>query len=264
MKLAVQKYGGTSLANADRLKHVARHIKASLQTFDRLVVVASAMGRFTDEWIELAHSISSNPPQREMDMLLSVGERVSSALLCMALHEVGVTAVSLTGSQCGILTTPEHGNAKIIGIRGDRVPKAFETNSVVVIAGFQGVSQDTKDVTTLGRGGSDLTAIAMGIALKANTCQIFTDVPGVMTNDPDVDPDAKLIPELEWAEMTRMAYNGAGVMHPRACRLAQIYHRTFEVRSSFTPNIAGTLITGTSSLWDHPVSELEGSTVDLA
>lgn len=242
MDIAVQKYGGTSLASIDRLERVALHIKASLGVAKRLVVVVSALGNFTDEWLDIATSLNPSPPKREMDMLLTVGERVSSSLLCMALHALGVEAISLTGSQCGILTDANHGNAKISAIRCSRLTASLQDYQVLVVAGFQGVCLETNDVTTLGRGGSDVTAIALAVVLAAQRCEIYTDVAGVMTADPKLDPNAKVINLMSWADMQAVADGGAQIMHPRACRLARKYALPFVVRSSFDFSLPGTQI----------------------
>lgn len=242
MKISVHKYGGSSLATTEQIKSVAKHIKSRLEKIDRLVVVVSAMGKFTDELITMAKGINSSPPRREMDMLLSVGERVSSSLLCMALYDLNISAISLTGSQCGILTNHNHGNAQIIDIKSERLMSSLKTHKVIVIAGFQGVCPETKDITTLGRGGSDLTAIALAINLKVKSCKIYTDVDGVMTTDPKIDKEAKLISSLDWETMTKMAVSGAKVMHPRACALAHKYNLPFEIRSSFNFERQGTKV----------------------
>ena len=185
MALIVQKYGGTSVADPERMRNVARHIATTRAAGHQLVVVVSAMGKATDNLLQLARQVSTNPPSREMDMLLTTGERISMALLCMALHDVGVDAVSFTGSQVGIITDTVHTKAKILEVKGDRVRSALGDDKVAVVAGFQGIST-AKEITTLGRGGSDTTAVALAAALDADSCEIYTDVTGVFTADPRV------------------------------------------------------------------------------
>src|SRR5947209_1457071 len=206
MSLVVQKFGGTSVADPERLRAVADHVARTRCRGDQVVVVVSAMGKETDELIHLAEQVSSTLPGREMDMLLTAGERKSMALLCMALHDLGVAADSFTGSQAGIITDTEHGRAKILEIRGDRIRDALSLGRVPVVAGFQGVSTD-RDITTLGRGGSDLTAVALATALDAEECEIYTDVSGVFTADPRVVPSARRISKLSFEEMLEMAAN---------------------------------------------------------
>jgi aspartate kinase len=231
MALVVQKFGGTSVGTPERIQKVADRIKASHQAGDLLVVVVSAMGHTTDELIELARSVSKNPPHREMDMLLTAGERISMALLSMALHDRGVPAISLTGSQTGIITDSGHRRARIKRILGDRVRAGIQERKVVIVAGFQGVSE-SKEVTTLGRGGSDTTAVALGAALKADRCEIFTDVDGVFSADPRIVPEAKFWPELPADLMVEMSVRGAGVLHPRSVELAEQHGVLLVVRNS--------------------------------
>jgi aspartate kinase len=233
MALIVQKYGGTSVADPERMRSVARHIAANRAAGHDLVVVVSAMGKATDNLVQLAHQVSADPPSREMDMLLTTGERISMALLCMALHDVGVAAVSFTGSQVGIITDTVHTKAKILEVKGDRVRAAIADNKVAVVAGFQGIST-TREITTLGRGGSDTTAVALAAALKADSCEIYTDVTGVFTADPRVVPQARKVPVLQFDEMLEMAGAGSKVLALRSVEFARNHDVPIHVRSSFT------------------------------
>ncbi len=243
--LLVQKYGGTSVGSLERIAHVACHIKNSLANSEnKVIVVVSAMGSFTDDLIQMGKTLHPYPPRRELDMLLTAGERISSALLSISLHYLGVQAISLTGSQCGILTDTVHGNARIIKILGHRIREELKNQQAIIIAGFQGMSPVTKDVTTLGRGGSDLSAVALAVALEAKSCQIYTDVPGVMTADPRIVPNAKVIHKLPWQIMTELALAGAGVVHHRAALTAQKFKLPFEILSSLSPNVKGTSVEG--------------------
>ena len=211
MALIVQKYGGTSVADPDRMRAVADNVAFTRRHGDDVVVVVSAMGKSTDNLIGLAEAVSKTRPGREMDMLLTTGERVSMALLCMALADLGVAAVSFTGSQVGIITDTTHGKAKILEVKGDRVRDALAAGKVAVIAGFQGVST-AKEVTTMGRGASDLTASALAKALGADACEIYTDVAGVFSADPRIVPDARKLPIVSFEEMLEMSASGAGVL----------------------------------------------------
>jgi len=245
MQVLVQKYGGTSVGTLERIAGVALHIKSSYEkTRYKLVIVVSAMGTFTDELVQMGLGLHPSPPKREFDMLLSAGERISASLLSIALHRVGVSSISLTGSQSGILTDEVHGNARITKILGNRIRDELSTHDVVIIAGFQGVSPLTKDVTTLGRGGSDLTAVALAIALESKGCEIYTDVPGVMSADPRVVANANTISHLSWELMSDLAIAGAGVVHYRAALVAQKFNMPFEIRYSQNPEITGTKIEG--------------------
>lgn len=235
----VQKYGGTSVGSPERLQKVADQIKACFQTGHSLVVVVSAMGNTTDDLIELAHQVSKNPPHREMDMLLSSGERISMALLSMALEERGVPAVSFTGSQTGILTDTCHRRARIQSILGGRVKQALEARQVAIVAGFQGMST-TKEITTLGRGGSDTTAVALAAALKADRCDIYTDVDGVFSADPRKVPAARHWGALPGDLLVELAVRGAGVLHPRSVELALQAQVPLWVRNSFFVEREGT------------------------
>ncbi|HYO00256.1 MAG TPA: aspartate kinase, partial [Actinomycetota bacterium] len=208
MAIVVQKYGGTSVAGVERIKVVAERIAKSAAAGNDLVVVVSAMGKATDDLVKLAHEISAVPHAREMDMLLSAGERISMALLSMALNEMGRDAVSFTGSQAGILTDTSHTKARIVEVKAHRIEAALAAGQIVIVAGFQGVSTE-KDVTTLGRGGSDTTAVALAAALGAEVCEIYTDVPGVYTADPRIVPDARHIRQITYEEMLELAACGA-------------------------------------------------------
>lgn len=233
MSLVVQKYGGTSVADSERIGRVARRVARTKRAGDDVVVVVSAMGSQTDELIDLAHQVSSSPPAREMDMLLTAGERISMALLAMALHDKGIPALSLTGSQAGILTDSAHGEAKITEIRGTRVGEALASGQVVIVAGFQGVNPDSREVTTLGRGGSDATAVALASAHAAAVCEIYTDVDGVYTADPRVVPGARKLDEISFDEMLELAAGGAGVLMARSVEVGRKFNIPIHVRSSF-------------------------------
>jgi len=229
----VQKYGGTSVADPDRIKAVAEHIVATRRAGNDVVVVVSAMGKTTDELEALAHQVSSAPAAREMDMLLTSGERISIALLCMAIIDCGEHAVSYTGSQAGIVTDTTHRKAKIVDVRAERLRDALDGGAVVVVAGFQGVSTES-DVTTLGRGGSDTTAVALAAALQAESCEIYTDVTGVFTADPRLVPDARRLDRLSYEEMLDMAATGSRVLALRSVEFARNHGVRVHVRSSFT------------------------------
>jgi aspartate kinase len=230
----VQKYGGSSVADADSIKRVAKRIVATKALGHDVVVVISAMGDTTDELMDLALRVSPLPPPRELDMLLTAGERMSAALLAMAIHDQGMHARSLTGSQAGIITTGTHGNARIIDITPGRITRALDQNDIVIVAGFQGVAQDTKDVTTLGRGASDTTAVALAAALGADYCEIYTDVDGVYTADPRIVPSAQRIPVISYEEMLEMAACGAKILHLRCVEYARRENVAVHVRSSFS------------------------------
>lgn len=249
MALLVQKFGGTSVGSVERIQAVARRIAACKEDGNDLVIVVSAMGHTTDELTAKARAISSNPPQREMDMLLATGEQVSIALLSMALHALGVPAISMTGAQVGIVTESAHGRARILDVRTDRLRSRLAEGQVVVVAGFQGTSQSsggTAEITTLGRGGSDTSAVALAAALGADACEIYTDVPGVLTTDPRKVADAQLMPEVSCDEMLELASLGAAVLHPRAVEIARNYGVTMVVRSSWSED-AGTTLTSRSA-----------------
>ncbi len=233
MALVVQKYGGTSVGSPDRISRVADRIVATRAAGNDVVVVVSAMGSTTDELVALAEAVNSRPPAREMDMLLSAGERISMALTAMAIAARGVEAVSFTGSQAGIITDAAHGQAKIQEIRGTRVREALAEGKVAIVAGFQGVNPDSRDVTTLGRGGSDATAVALAAALDADVCEIYTDVEGVFTADPRIVPDARKLDELSFDEMLELSAGGAGVLMTRSVEFGRRYGIPIHVRSSF-------------------------------
>ena len=241
MGRVVQKYGGSSVADADSIKRVAKRIVATKQAGNDVVVVISAMGDTTDELMDLALQVSPLPPPRELDMLLTAGERMSAALLAMAIHDQGLHARSLTGSQAGIITTGTHGNARIIDITPGRITSALDLGDIVIVAGFQGVAQDTKDVTTLGRGASDTTAVALAASLGADYCEIYTDVDGIYTADPRIVPAARRIPHISYEEMLEMAACGAKVLHLRCVEYARRENVRVHVRSSFS-DLAGTWV----------------------
>lgn len=235
MALIVQKYGGTSVGSVERIQAVAARVARAAQAGQAIVVVVSAMGKTTDGLVKLANEISANPSRREMDMLLSTGEQVSIALLSMALQELGQPAVSLTGAQVGIVTEAEHTRARILSIETDRILRHLDRGEVVVVAGFQGISSSSDlEITTLGRGGSDTSAVALAAALRAETCEIYTDVPGILTADPRLVPDAQLMSEITSDEMLELASLGAKVLHPRSVEIARNYGVTLVVRSSWT------------------------------
>ena len=233
MSLVVQKYGGTSVADSDRIRAVAEHVVHTKRQGHDVVVVVSAMGKTTDSLLRLAHDVSPEPHLRELDMLISAGERISMALLCMAIHDMGVHATSFTGSQAGIVTDSTHGKAKIIEVRADRLREGLALGHVVVVAGFQGVSL-AKEVTTMGRGASDLTAVALASALGAGSCEIYTDVTGVFTADPRVVPKARRLAAVSYEEMLEMAATGGKVLALRSVEFARNHRVALHVRSSFT------------------------------
>ena len=233
MTLIVQKFGGTSVADPERMRNVARHVAETRKQGNQVVVVVSAMGKATDNLVELARQVSANPQGREMDMLLTTGERISMSLLCMALNDLGCEAMSFTGSQVGIITDTSHTKAKILEIKGDRVRDALAQGKVAVVAGFQGVSTE-REVTTLGRGGSDTTAVAMAAALDADVCEIYTDVTGVFSADPRMVPQARKLAWLSFDEMLEMAGAGSKVLALRSVEFARNHDVPIHVRSSFT------------------------------
>ncbi|MCL6107180.1 MAG: aspartate kinase [Actinobacteria bacterium] len=233
MPIIVQKYGGTSVGGTKRIRNVARRIVAAENDGNEVVAVVSAMGNSTDDLLKMAHEISADPPERELDMLLSTGERVSVALLAMAIHELGSTAISLSGNQAGIQTNTVHTKARITGIETRRLIEELESGKIVLVAGFQGVSPE-EDVTTLGRGGSDTTAVALAAALAARECEIYTDVDGVYSADPRIVPGARKLDEISYGEMLEMAATGAAVLMLRSVEYAQKYGVPLHVRSSFS------------------------------
>jgi aspartate kinase len=249
--LIVQKYGGTSVADPDRIRSVAEHIAFTRRHGSDVVVVVSAMGKSTDNLIQLANSVSKTQPGRELDMLLTTGERVTMALLCMALADVGVEAVSFTGSQVGIVTDNVHGKAKILEVKGDRARAALADGKVCVVAGFQGISTE-REITTLGRGGSDTTAVALAAALGADACEIYTDVTGVFSADPRIVPQARKLPRINFDEMLEMAGAGSKVLALRSVEFASNHNVPLHVRSSFTWE-QGTWVTNEEPNVEDPV-----------
>jgi aspartate kinase len=243
MALRVQKYGGTSVENVARIVEVARRVAAAKRSGDDLVVVVSAMGQQTDELMRLAGEVSKRPSRRELDMLITSGERVSMALLAMALHDLGIEAISFTGSQSGILTDGTHNSARIREVRPDRIRAELTHGRVVIVAGFQGVNPETREITTLGRGGSDTTAVALAAALGAGRCEVYKDVPGVMTADPRVVATAQVIPRLAYRLCSALAHLGGQILHARCVDMAAVHRVTLIVGSSFKED-AGTTIEG--------------------
>nr|WP_290222919.1 aspartate kinase [Trichocoleus desertorum] len=256
MALIVQKYGGTSVGSVERIQAVAQRVVKAAKAGNSLVVVVSAMGKTTDGLVKLAHEISTHPNRREMDMLLSTGEQVSIALLSMAIQELGQPAISMTGAQVGIVTEAEHSRARILHIQPDRVERQLEAGKVVVVAGFQGVaSREELEITTLGRGGSDTSAVALAAALRADVCEIYTDVPGILTTDPRLVPDAQLMTEITCDEMLELASLGAKVLHPRAVEIARNYGVPLVVRSSWTEEPGTRVVSPTPQ--PRPLENLE-------
>ncbi len=252
MALVVQKYGGSSVESAERIRRVAERIVETRKAGNDVVVVVSAMGDSTDELVDLAQQVNPAPPGREMDMLLTAGERISNALVAMAIESMGAEARSFTGSQAGVVTTAAHGKAKIIEVNPGRVREALDEGAVAMVAGFQGVSQDTKDVTTLGRGGSDTTAVAVAAALEADVCEIYSDVDGVYTADPRIVPNARKLDHISFEEMLELAACGAKVLMLRCVEYARGANLPVHVRSSYTDK-PGTMVSG--SMEDIPVEE---------
>jgi len=246
MPLIIQKYGGSSVADAERIKSVARRIAQAKDKGDRVVVVASAMGDTTDELIKLAYQVTDQPSDRELDVLLSTGEIVSSTLLAMVLRDMGYEAISLSGAQAGIKTDATYSQARIQRVEAKRVVEELDKGNIVIVAGFQGIT-DEMDITTLGRGGSDTTAVALAASLGAEMCQIYTDVDGVYTADPRLIPEAQKLDEIGYEEMLELATYGARVVHPRAVELGELFNIPILVASSFTQN-PGTLIHGGVSM----------------
>ncbi len=246
MALIVQKYGGSSVADAEKIKNAARRIAATRDEGIEVVVAVSAMGKTTDNLVSLAYQVNEHPDDRELDALLSTGELVSSTLLAMALAAMGYQAISLSGAQAGIRTTASHRRARILNIEPRRIFKELEKGNIVIVAGFQGITEEM-DVTTLGRGASDTTAVALAASLKAEVCQIYTDVEGVYTADPRVVPEAQPLEEIGYEEMLELASHGARVMHGRAVELGELYGVPIQVSSSFTGR-PGTLIHGGVSM----------------
>ncbi|UCG84462.1 MAG: aspartate kinase [Dehalococcoidia bacterium] len=246
MAIVVQKYGGSSVADADKIKDVARRAIAAEEKGDGVVVVVSAMGETTDRLIELAYQVSEHPDDRELDVLLSTGELVSSTLLAMALRSMGVEAISLSGAQAGIRTDAVYSRARIMGVNPDRIKNELNKKRIVIVAGFQGITEEM-DITTLGRGGSDTTAVALAVSLNADRCEIYTDVEGVYTADPRLIAEARKLDEIGYEEMLELASYGARVMHSRAVELGELHRMPILVASSFS-NKSGTLIHGGGSM----------------
>ena len=248
MPIVVQKYGGSSLADAESIKRVARRIADTKKAGNDVVVAVSAMGDTTDELLDLAKEVSPVPPPRELDMLMTAGERISMALVAMAISDLGYSARSFTGSQAGVITDSAHGRAKIIDVTPGRITEALAKNHIVIVAGFQGVSHDTKEITTLGRGGTDTTAVALAAALHAEVCEIYTDVDGVFTADPRIVPTARKIERISNEEMLELAASGSKVLHLRSVEYARRFDIPIHVRSSFSQKV-GTTVT------DQPAPE---------
>lgn len=241
MTIVVQKYGGSSLADAESIKRVARRITETKRAGHEVCVVVSAMGDTTDELVDLAQEVSPIPPPRELDMLMTAGERISMALVAMAIHDLGFSARSFTGSQAGVITDAEHGKAKIIDVTPGRITDALGKGHVVIVAGFQGVSHDTKEITTLGRGGSDTTAVALAAALGAEVCEIYSDVDGVFTADPRICAAATKLDRISGEEMLELAAAGSKILHLRCVEYARRYGIPIHVRSTFTDKL-GTIV----------------------
>jgi aspartate kinase len=250
--LVVQKYGGSSVENADRIKRVAERIVATKKAGNDVVVAVSAMGDTTDELLDLAGQVAPVPPARELDMLLTSGERISMSLLAMAIHAQGLEARSYTGSQAGVITTAAHGNARIIDVTPSRIQEALDDGAIAIVAGFQGVSQGNNEITTLGRGGTDTTAVALAAALNADVCEIYTDVDGVFSADPRIVPNARHLERITYEEMLEMAASGAKVLMLRCVEYARRYGVPVRVRSSFNQK-PGTMVQG--SIEELPVEQ---------
>jgi aspartate kinase len=248
----VMKFGGTSVADAERIKRAARRIVEKRQEGNQVVAVLSARGKTTDELIAMAEEVSAAPDPREMDMLLSTGERISCALCAMAIHDLGHRAISLTGSQAGIVTDESHTKALILDVRADRIRAALENDSIVLVAGFQGVSSTGRDVTTLGRGGSDTSAVAVAAALDADVCEIYTDVSGVFTADPRIVPDARKLETVSFEEVLEMAASGAGVLQLRSVEYARNHGVRIHCRSSFDEQ-PGTVVVAEGDTVEQPL-----------
>jgi aspartate kinase len=234
MGLIVAKFGGSSVADAASILRVAKRVVDAKKAGNQVVVVVSAMGDTTDELLDLAQQVSPNPPGRELDMLLTAGERISMAVLAMAISDLGVEARSYTGSQAGLITDSTHGKARIIDVSPSRIQEALDQGAIPIVAGFQGVSLDTKDITTLGRGGSDTTAVALAAALNADVCEIYTDVDGIFSADPRIAPKARQVPRITYDEMMELAAAGAKVLHLRCVEYAKRFDVPLHVRSSFS------------------------------
>ena len=259
MSLIVQKYGGSSVATPEKVKNVARKIIATKEEGNYVVVVVSAMGKSTDKLIELANQVSSNPPEREVDQLISTGEQISVAIMAMAINDMGHEAISMTGAQAGFETDSVHTKAKIVKIKPDKINEELKKGRIVIVAGFQGIDV-YENVTTLGRGGSDTTAVALAAVLKASACEIYTDVDGVYTADPRIVPDARKIDEIDYEEMLEMASLGAKVMQSRSIEFASKYGVKIHVRSSFKPDVGTFIVKEAKPMMEKVV--IRGVTVD--
>ncbi len=264
MGIIVQKYGGSSVSDAHSIQRVARRIVDTARSGSQVAVVVSAMGDTTDELTDLANEVSPDPPGREMDMLLTAGERISMALLAMAIHDLGLEARSFTGSQAGLITDAAHGSARIVDFTPGRIEDALADGAIPIVAGFQGVSRETKDVTTLGRGGSDTTAVALAAALGADACEIYTDVDGVFSADPRVVPRASKVPYTTYEEMMELAAAGAKVLHLRCVEYGRRFGIPIHVRSSFSRN-PGTVVTSAEALKEEGVEQpiISGVAADM-
>ncbi len=260
MGIVVQKYGGSSLSDAAAVKRVARRIVEQKKAGHDVVVAVSAMGDTTDELLDLASGVSPVPPARELDMLLTAGERISMALVAMAISDLGFTARSFTGSQAGVITDSVHGKAKIIDVTPGRIQAAIAEGHIVIVAGFQGVSQDTKEITTLGRGGTDTTAVALAAALAADVCEIYTDVDGVFTADPRIVPTARKLDLVTYEEMLELAACGAKILHLRCVEYARRYDIPIHVRSSFS-QLDGTVVVGSINDAAHQEAVMEAAII---
>ena len=260
MGIVVQKYGGSSLSDAAAVKRVARRIVEQKKVGHDVVVAVSAMGDTTDELLDLASGVSPVPPARELDMLLTAGERISMALVAMAISDLGFTARSFTGSQAGVITDSVHGKAKIIDVTPGRIQAAIADGHIVIVAGFQGVSQDTKEITTLGRGGTDTTAVALAAALHADVCEIYTDVDGVFTADPRIVPSARKLSSVTYEEMLELAACGAKILHLRCVEYARRYDIPIHVRSSFS-QLEGTVVVGSINDDEHQEAVMEAAII---
>ena len=233
MAIIIKKFGGTSVGSIELIRNIASKIAAEYQAGEQIVIVVSAMGKTTDQLFGMAYEITDHPSRRELDMLLTAGERITMSLLSLSLQEEGFSSISFTGSQSGIITDNRHGNARILSVNAFRILEELDKGKIVIVAGFQGVSQ-AKEITTLGRGGSDTTAVALACYLKADKCEIYTDVDGVYTADPRIVPNPQKIDTIDYAQMLALAYNGSKVLHPRAVEFGYCYNLTLEVKSSFT------------------------------
>ncbi|MEY4899542.1 MAG: hypothetical protein RL294_1353 [Actinomycetota bacterium] len=253
MSLIVQKFGGSSVADAESIMRVARRIVATRESGHDVVVAVSAMGDTTDELVDLAHQITDAPDPRELDMLLTTGERISMALLAMAIKSLGQEARSYTGSQAGMMTTAQHGSARIVDVSPDRIREALDDGAIAIVAGFQGFNRDSKDITTLGRGGSDTTAVALAAALGAQVCEIYTDVDGVFTADPRIVPKAHKVDRVTFEEMLELAAAGAKVLHIRAVEYARRHGVTIHVRSSFSDTEGTFVIADRGENMEEPI-----------